>query len=102
NNSTFLPGAAVTISATATSEGAVTSVDFKDGPNLIASDSTAPYSITTSTLTLGTHTITAVSHDSLGNTHTSPSITITIAANSPPVISSVLNNLNSDHAFVGV
>ena len=89
NGADFPDNFPVVLSAAANSEGPITSIDFMEGNTLLLNDTAAPYSFSTSTLSLGSHTFTAVSHDTLGNTHTSPSKTITIHANRPPDISSV-------------
>jgi len=101
NNATFPNDFPVTLTAAANSEGAITSVDFRDGGTLLSNVPVPPYTFTTSTLSLGSHTLTAVSHDSLGNNHTSPAITITIHPNQPPVIASLANTLGATSFYVG-
>ncbi len=80
NNST-VSGAAVNIIATATDNVAVAGVQFKlDGANLGAEDTTAPYSFNwdSTTTTNGSHTLTAVAHDTAFNTATSSTVTVTV------------------------
>jgi hypothetical protein len=75
-------GTAVSVSATASDNVGVASVQFKlDGANLGAADTTAPYAVTwnTTTATGGTHTLTAVATDAAGNTTTSAPVTVTVA-----------------------
>jgi len=90
-NGAAVSGAAVTISATASDNGGVAGVQFKlDGVNLGAEDSVAPYSVTwnTTLATPGTHTLTAVARDAVGNTATSAAVGVTVD-NTPPLISTV-------------
>ncbi len=75
----------VEITATATDDNAIASVQFKLGDtNLGPVDTTAPYSTTWDTTTLldGSQTLTAVATDTTGNVTTSSAITVT--ANNPP------------------
>lgn len=102
NNASFVVGVPVTITASAASEGNVTSVSFYDGLNLLSTDTSFPFSVTTSTLTLGTHTIKAISLDDQNNQHESAAITIIIKADAPPVITAVTNDiLATTHLLVG-
>src|SRR3989475_746373 len=90
-NGAAVSGAAATISATASDNGGVAGVQFKlDGVNLGAEDSVAPYSVTwnTTLATPGTHTLTAVARDAVGNTATSAAVGVTVD-NTPPLISTV-------------
>ena len=83
----------VTVSASASDAGSgVQKVDFyRDSGVLIGSATASPYSISwdTSTAAAGTHTLYAVATDNAGNSATSASITITVAAatGSAPVVS---------------
>lgn len=64
NNSTYDLNQTVTISATATiSAGSISKVEFYDGATLLNSDNSSPYSYSTSTLSGGTHVITAKVYD---------------------------------------
>ena len=72
----------VTISANASDNGAVQSVQFTvDGADLGARDSSAPYSIAwnTSTVANGTHRLTAIARDTAGNPTTSATVTVTVS-----------------------
>ena len=72
----------ITITATATDNVAVSGVQFLvDNNALGAQDTTSPYSTTlnTTTLTNGTHTLTARATDTSANTATSTPVTITVA-----------------------
>ncbi len=71
----------ITVSATATDNNAVAGVQFKlDGANLSSEDTSSPYSISwnTTTASSGSHTLTAVARDNVGNTTTSAGIAVTI------------------------
>ena len=72
-----------TISATA-SDAAMSRVEFFDGTSLIASDTTAPYSVSWSSSVAGAHTLVARAYDRAGNT-SSASVTV----NQVPVTNAV-------------
>ena len=75
----------VTVSANATDNVGVVGVQFKrDGVNLGAEDTVAPYAVAwnTNTVANGSHTLTAVARDAAGNTKTSTVVTVTV--NNPP------------------
>lgn len=70
-----------TVSATASDNIAVARVQFKlDGVNIGAEDTSSPYSISwdTTTTTNGVHLLTAVAHDSAGNSAVSASVSVTV------------------------
>ena len=86
-NGSTVSGTAVTVSANASDNVGVTSVQFKlDGVNLGAPDTAAPYSVVwnTTTASNGSHTLTAVAKDAAGNTKTSMPITVTVANGGGP------------------
>jgi hypothetical protein len=86
-NGATVSGAAVTVSATASDTVGVVGVQFKlDGANLGAEDTTALYSVSWNTTTVGDgpHTLTAVARDAAGNTTTSAPVTVTVANGGPP------------------
>jgi chitodextrinase len=90
----------VTVSATATDNVGVASVQFQlDGSNLGAVLTTAPYSIAwnTTTASNGAHTLTAIAQDTSGNIATSTGVTVTVsnAAGTPPT-SGLLGYWNFD------
>jgi hypothetical protein len=88
NGASFLRGAKVTISATASDAGSGVSAPsgvaqvafYLDGTTLLGTDTSSPYSISWNTLlaATGTHVITAVATDAAGNTTVSAGRTITI------------------------
>jgi Bacterial Ig domain len=71
----------ITVTATATDNVAVASVQFQvDGSNLGAAATVAPYaaSLNTTTLTNGKHTLTAIATDTANNKATSAAVPITV------------------------
>ncbi len=75
-------GSVVTISATAADNQGVVGVQFKiDGAATGTEDATAPYSITwnSTTVSNGTHLITATARDAAGNNTTSSSVSVTVS-----------------------
>ncbi len=83
----------VTVSATASDASGVAGVQFKlDGGNLLAEDTTSPFSISwsTPTATNGSHTLTAVARDVAGNTTTSAGVTVTVSNTLPAITSGLV------------
>jgi uncharacterized protein (TIGR03118 family) len=71
----------VTVSATATDNVGVSQVQFFAGATLIASDSTAPYSVQWNTTGLtGAQQLTAQAFDGAGNTTTSAAVAVNVVA----------------------
>jgi Bacterial Ig domain len=70
----------VTISASANDNVGVTKVRFYVDNQLLATDTSAPFSVTWSTkkVSLGNHTLYAIAFDAAGNTTQSPTITVTV------------------------
>ena len=80
----FNQGQPVAITATATAaEGTITSVEFLDNGTLLFTDIGFPYTFSTTTLPVGSHTLTARATDSQGVTTTSAPVQITVRV--PPV-----------------
>lgn len=73
-------GTAITLTASATdSDGTIASVQFFDGATVIgAADTTAPYSISWTPASTGTHTLTARATDNCGMAITSTAVSVTI------------------------
>lgn len=71
----------VTVSANATDNVGVASVDFYAGTTLIGTDTTAPYSISFNTTTVanGSYTLTAKAKDGAGNVGTSTGVSVTVS-----------------------
>jgi peptidoglycan hydrolase-like protein with peptidoglycan-binding domain len=81
----------VTLSATASDNVGVTSVQFLIDGSLISTLTTAPYtgSWNTTGISDGTHTLTAIARDAAGNTRTSNPVTVTVNNNTAPVLASI-------------
>ena len=90
NGSTLHRGTTVTVFASATdlatgsgSPSGIASVTFFDGTKQLGTDTSSPYSISwtiNNGVALGTHTLKAVATDAAGNSTTSATVTITVAA----------------------
>src|SRR5437763_80629 len=79
----------ISMTANASDNVGVVGVQFKvDGVNTGAEATSAPYSAPWNTLTAtnGSHTVTAVARDAVGNTTTSAAVTVTVD-NAPPSVS---------------
>ena len=77
----------VVLTATAAdADGMVAKVEFFDGTTKLGEDTTAPFSLTVSTLAAGTHPLTAKATDNLGATTTSTVVSVTVNVPVPLVI----------------
>ena len=77
-----------TVSASASDNVGVVGVQFRlDGVNLGTEDTTSPYGLSwnTTTASNGSHTLTAVARDAVGNTTTSAGVTVTVDNLAPAV-----------------
>ena len=89
----------ITVSANATDNVAVADVQFQlDGVNLGADLTAAPYAISwnTTTVTNGSHTLTAIAHDTSGNKGTSTAVTVTVSNATGPPTSGLIGYWNFD------
>jgi len=90
SNSATVSGVAVTLTASSTDNVAIVGVQFKlDTNTLIGSeDTTSPYSLTwdSTGVSNGSHTIIAVSRDTLSNYATSSAITVTVNNDTAPTV----------------
>ena len=70
----------VTLAANASDDRALSKVEFFAGTTLLGSDTTAPYSLTwdTNTVGNGAHSLTAKAHDAAGNVGTSSTVSVTV------------------------
>lgn len=85
--STTVSGTTVIVSALASDNVRVVSVQFLlDGANLGSEATTAPYSTTWNTTTAanGAHSLTAVARDAAGNRATSTTVAVTVSNSAPP------------------
>ena len=87
NGAAFAEPASLVITATAGDpDGTVSRVDFyANGTTLVGTKSAAPYSVGWSNVAAGTYALTAVAFDNAGARTTSPPVTVTVAAATPPV-----------------
>jgi hypothetical protein len=82
SNGATVSGASVTVSANASDNIGVAGVQFKlDGNNLQTEDTTSPYSIIwdSTSVSNGSHSLTAIARDAAGNTTTSSVVTVTVS-----------------------
>ena len=87
NGATFTAGANVALTATASDPGgSVTKVEFFANGTLRGTDTTSPYSVTWSNVSVGSYSLTARATDNGGATKTSTAVSIVVngAANIPP------------------
>src|SRR5438477_5291054 len=80
-------GGTTTVTASASDNVGVVGVQFLlDGANLGAEDTASPYAVSwnTTTVSNGSHTLTAVARDAAGNRTTSSAVTVTVSNASPP------------------
>ena len=89
NGSVYTVGEPIEISASATdSDGEVTKVEFFNGLTLIGTDTSAPYSMTWTSASVGSHSVIAVAYDDDDATGTTSSHEITVEAeNVAPTVS---------------
>ena len=99
NNATV--SGTVMVSATASDNVAVASVQFQvDGANVGSADTSSPYNFSwnTTSVSHGSHTLTAVAKDAAGNATTSAGVKVTVNASSdttPPTVSITSPSNNS-------
>ncbi|MGQ4415220.1 glycoside hydrolase family 48 protein [Streptomyces sp. SAS_269] len=86
---TYSQGDAVPLAATAAAADNATmaKVEFYDDTTLLGTDTSAPYSLSASSLTVGSHSLVAKAYDSLGASAESTPVGITVASG-PAVVAS--------------
>lgn len=90
--------ASVTINATASDpDGTIARVDFYAGSQLIASDTSSPYTASWTNVAAGTYSLTAVARDNAGATRTSAAVSVTVSAAGTPA-TRVQFTPSSDHS----
>ncbi len=89
NGSAFYSPATIVLAANATAASGATiaKVDFYDGPTLLGTAITAPYTYTWTNVPAGNYAITAKATDSRGATATTTAVSVTVTAPPPPAIS---------------
>ncbi|MFJ1730795.1 glycoside hydrolase family 48 protein [Streptomyces sp. NPDC088254] len=85
----YTQGDAVPLTATAAAadNATISKVEFYDDTTLLGTDTTAPYSLSASSLTVGSHSLVAKAYDSLGASAESTPVGITVASG-PAVVAS--------------
>ncbi|MEV0975323.1 glycoside hydrolase family 48 protein [Streptomyces sp. NPDC049915] len=85
----YTQGDAVPLAATAAAadNASIGKVEFYDDTTLLGTDTTAPYTLSASGLTVGSHSLVAKAYDSLGASASSTPVGITVAAG-PSVVAS--------------
>ncbi|MEU7382754.1 MULTISPECIES: glycoside hydrolase family 48 protein [unclassified Streptomyces] len=85
----YTQGAAVPLAATAAAadNASITKVEFYDDTTLLGTDTTAPYTLSVSNLTAGSHSLVAKAYDSLGASAASTPVGITVASGPAVVVS---------------
>ena len=93
----FTAPAAITIAATAAdSDGTIAGVDFYVGTQLIASDTSSPYTASWTNVAAGTYSLTAIARDNSGGTRTSTAVAVTVSpAGTQPT--TVVFRASTDH-----
>ncbi|MDB5257883.1 MAG: hypothetical protein JWM14_2578 [Chitinophagaceae bacterium] len=82
SNSTVTPGSAVNITTLASDvDGAVAKVEFFNGATKLGEATAAPYSFSIASAVAGTYSLTAKATDDLGQSTTSPVVTVNVVAN---------------------
>lgn len=87
HDSTFPSGEALVLQAIATDSSGVDRVEYYLGDTFHNESTVSPYSVTWTRPVSGTYVVTAKAYDAQGLSTISTPITVTIAANSPPVVS---------------
>lgn len=100
NNATFNQATNVTISATATSTVNIIKVEFYDGTTLVGTDTSSPYSFSSSTLSVGTHNFTAKAYSDCNKSTISGARTIVInTVVTPPPTGGPISGLSCGNAM---
>jgi regulation of enolase protein 1 (concanavalin A-like superfamily) len=99
----FSAPASISLTATASDpEGRLSHVNFYAGTTQLASDTTAPYSFTWSSVPAGTYAVKAVAYDTDGGTASSTVATVTVTGSTPPPPSPAPRNVvftaSADHS----
>ena len=97
---TYTAPASVAFSATASDpENSLARVEFYSGTTLLATDTSAPYSYTWSSVAAGSYSVRAVAYDTAGASASSPTASITVSTTTtttPPRL--VVFQASTDHA----
>lgn len=85
----YTQGDAIPLAATAAAadNATISKVEFYDDTTLLGTDTSSPYTLSTTSLTVGSHSLAAKAYDSLGASATSTPVGITVASG-PAVVAS--------------
>ena len=84
-NATFAAPATISLAANAAdSDGSISKVDFYNGPTLLGTDNTAPYTYSWTNVAAGSYSLTAKATDNGGATTTSAAVAVTVGSSQPP------------------
>jgi regulation of enolase protein 1 (concanavalin A-like superfamily) len=98
SGATFAAPATITVAASASDpDGSIARVDFYEGANLIGSDTSAPYSITSTNVAAGTYSVTAVARDNAGASRTSSPVSIAVGTTTTTRPASVSFTASTNH-----
>jgi uncharacterized repeat protein (TIGR03803 family) len=79
------PATIIVQAAASGTDGSITNVQFFDGSSPLGHVTSSPYSLSVN-LAFGSHILTATATDNLGASTTSSPVTVTLVANSPPLV----------------
>jgi regulation of enolase protein 1 (concanavalin A-like superfamily) len=98
SGASFTAPASIAIAASAAdADGTIAGVDFYVGTQLIASDTSSPYTASWNNVAAGTYSLTAVARDNSGATRTSTAVAVTVSpATTQPT--RVVFTASADHA----
>jgi uncharacterized protein (TIGR03437 family) len=94
SGSIFVAGDNITLAATASDPDGVSKVEFYQGTNLIATDTSNPYSVVWNNVAKGNYNLTAKATDTKGLSSTSAVVSITVT-NSPNSVNRAKGHANS-------
>jgi YD repeat-containing protein len=98
NNAGVTQGSDMTITASATDDGAVAKVEFYQGATKLGEDATAPYSLTWTSPPAGSYSLTAVATDNTGATATSQPVSVNVVDFTSALLDAA-NRTGSDDLF---
>ena len=91
-NQTFNQGAAVNLAANATDNSGVSRVEFRIDGQLVSTDTSAPYSFSTTTLAVGNHTAQATAFDNASPPLSAASLSVPFAVVAAPMGGTIIVN----------
>jgi hypothetical protein len=91
NGTSFVSPATIALAANATDTDGIAKVDFYNGPTLLGTDTTSPYTFWWSGVAAGSYGVKAIATDSKGATTTSSTSTVTVGTskNLAPTVSMI-------------